>query len=530
MVFAYNSDNVVALHIGAQEFLMSEYNTVLKIQDLLSKLSATPIPINIIKLALRTHQANHIDYPTFVHLPETLFTGQLMMNQIEAVQFVNTRPKSLLCLDMGTGKTAIGLYLIALLKPKRSMIVVPSSLKDNWCNEFEKFIPTVKYIKICTFKQYQQEATKKQDCNYIISYSLLDKIINSGPPPSTNLLIMDEAHYVKNSGSKRSKAIRKLTKHAEKFILLTGTAAQSHSDFYNLLRLVDGDMFKHFFHYDTNKKDNIFYFADRYTVPEKIFFHGGRNQYVFKKNINTAELRVISNSLVLRQRKEDVMILPPHTREFITIGKLNTMDEKYFKDELIRMETIRTVKGKLYSDVILLELIRRTGLYKVDLMIEYIQNILSTTRKFIIFTHHKNIQQLLGTFLTTRNIGHIAICGTTPMKTRTSLLQTFQDDHSCRIGLLSLGSCSTGLNLTFVNLVLFMELTFNSILYTQAECRCHRKGQVHPVTTRYMLLEGSTDDIVLRSNLSKRKCQSNLLDPRDKKRISYEVDSGSEED
>lgn len=110
-----------------------------------------------------------------------------------------------------------------------------------------------------------------------------------------------------------------------------------------------------------------------------------------------------------------------------------------------------------------------------------------------------------------RGLGHIAINGQTSMKARGQRLARLRDDETCMVGLLSLGSCSTGLNLPYISVVLFVELVFDVIVHLQAEGRCHRPGHTKTVFSRYLLLQGSTDSMVWANVRSKKACQELLM-------------------
>ncbi|GAV09941.1 hypothetical protein RvY_19410, partial [Ramazzottius varieornatus] len=103
------------------------------------------------------------------------------------------------------------------------------------------------------------------------------------------------------------------------------------------------------------------------------------------------------------------------------------------------------------------------------------------TLKVVIFAHHNYVlSQLYGALSETYR--GIRIDGSTAPEDRKVLCDTFQQDDNCRIAVLSITACSTGLTLTAASVVVFAELYWNPGILAQAEDRLHRLGQRNNVT------------------------------------------------
>lgn len=74
----------------------------------------------------------------------------------------------------------------------------------------------------------------------------------------------------------------------------------------------------------------------------------------------------------------------------------------------------------------------------------------------------------------------------------------FQTDDTCRVAVLSLKACNAGITLTATQLVIFAELDWNPATLAQAESRAHRIGQTGDVQCRYLLAQGTADDVIWR--------------------------------
>ena len=448
----------------------------------------------------------------------------LMPHQRQALHFAIGHKRCLLCMCLGSGKTLVSIALVLILKTT-NLVVLPASLIDNWKSEIAKFAPD---IVVNHIKKKNLVPIYENNVINMMSYDALRrmyKTFTSFP----DLIIVDEAHMAKNDTSKRSVALAFMTKKCERLILLSASPVEKHSSFWHILHMLDTKNFERFFKPSNTQKQLCF--ASRYCVPEEIYITAHRKQWIFKKNQRAEELHVITKHLVLRMRKEDVLQLPPHYRTRVYIGLLNVAEKQHFKD---KMEMITNTKNKNTKDCLLMQLTRDTCHIKVPHVIQYIKtHVLSTeNKKCIVFTHHLHIQEKISEFLTHENVEHIVVNGSTNMNARTLLLDTLKNKISTRIGLLSLGACGTGLNIAFISLVLVAELTFNAVAHIQAEGRCHRTGQTEIVYTKYLMLPGSTDDMVWSNICSKEICQEQVLDDstkRDKKRFrQQEVESDSD--
>lgn len=439
----------------------------------------------------------------------------LMEHQQTARDFALHRKSCLLALGLGLGKTLIAISIMARL-PGPALCVVPAALKSNWESEYAKFSPMTKVIVVKSSKHF----AKINICEYdviIVSYALLHNTLEIVKSVDWGVMVADEAHYLKSTQSLRSKAVLKFSKKIPRLVLMTGTPAQAHMDMYNLLRLMDRKLFKHFHHQQTSLlrgKPSLkkFYFAERYTKPAVVYISGGRKQIVFKQNARHEELQAIISPFTLSMRTSDILTLPKMTRECVTVAKLHKRAASKFNTEMKRVETLREESGSKAADAVLMALLRSTMRAKIKAVNLYLDMVLKVfPGKFIIFAYHRELQDAIAQTLVKKGVKHIQIHGDTPMKQRAGLRESLQHDPQIRVGVLSLGACSTGLNLQFVQLAIFAELIFNSIIHTQAEGRIFRKGQTQPTCQRYLILEGSTDAMVWRNINRKVKCGNLLL-------------------
>jgi len=414
--------------------------------------------------------------------PET-YLGSLRLYQQTALGFANHRPRTLLALDCGLGKTHIGIAY--LLQHLPAMVICPASLKASWHEHLATYAPSA------------------AGQVHVMSYNKMCRI------PGVECIVVDEAHYLKQETSQRSKLFRTLLEHCSRTLLLTGTPAQRNADLYHLLKILDPVHFSHFFHYGFKRQQGHFYFAERYCVPQPVWIGGTRHGFKFTQNSHTEELAQVCGRYMLRMKKEDVVTLPTLVTTAVMVGQ--AANPQYFTTQWQAIEKVRDTQGNRKADSALLALCRETSQMKqpfVDIYVrDWIQE--NPTEKVIVFYHHREIGDHLQSILP---VEYVRIDGKTSQKKRTRLLQTFQHTPECQVGLFSLCATSTGLNLQFATKIIFVELTFLSVHHTQAEARIHRIGQIHKVSVDYLLMEGTTDTLLWKSLLAKRQTERLLFD------------------
>ena len=177
------------------------------------------------------------------------------------------RPRMLIADSVGVGKTIeAGLILRELQARKevQSVLIIcprPLVVEKKWYNEMRRFDEDFchldgKLLRFCineTNKEGWPERYKKA----IIPYSLLKEDIVEGtkkypglnkldPPPRFDLVIVDEAHHVRNDYTWRYAAVKYFCENSEAVLFLTATPIQlGTNDLYTLLNLLRPDIITH---------------------------------------------------------------------------------------------------------------------------------------------------------------------------------------------------------------------------------------------------------------------------------------------
>ena len=183
-------------------------------------------------------------------------------------------PKILVADSVGVGKTIEAGLIIKELEARTDLdnilIICPKPLvsERKWELEMkrfdEEFIPlTGQELRQVLSDTHRDEEWPSRYNKAIIPYSILDSKIYEGnphkggrsyglleldPPPHFNLVIIDEAHHIRNGSLEKEKAyaykcVRYFCEHADAVVMLTATPLQtSDDDLYTLLNLLRPDV------------------------------------------------------------------------------------------------------------------------------------------------------------------------------------------------------------------------------------------------------------------------------------------------
>lgn len=151
-----------------------------------------------------------------------------------------------------------------------------------------------------------------------------------------------------------------------------------------------------------------------------------------------------------------------------------------------------------------------TALAKIPAAIEYIQDVLETQDKVIVFAHHRDVIDELVKGL----YGHgvVTITGATETEERQRAAEAFQNDPNTRIIIGSIGAMGTGFTLTASSYVVFVEQSYVPAEMSQAEDRAHRIGQLESVMVDILVTDGSVDANMMQTVLAKQEVADLALD------------------
>ena len=416
----------------------------------------------------------------------------LFPHQIEGVAFLLGRRRAILADDMGLGKTRQAIVALRHVAPSGPYLVIcPASVKRNWAREIGIAAPGTSTHVI------EKGAGELEDPDWVIvNYDILGKHIDTLGTRRWAGLVFDEAHYLKNHTSNRSKLARQLVDRLRRgggqrqdppVFLLTGTPLTNRPrDLFVLLQLVGHPLGRSFLA-----------FAKRYCAAEKTEYGwqtGGAS--------NIEELTVQLHGVMLRRSKDQVLALPPKLRTWLPIEVpkgTGVRDMRKVVDLLISEGKVssaseideRVLRGRLLHAV---TIARQTlAAAKVKSTIDFVAGAVDQGEKVIVFSCFEDpVQELAEHF----RGSVVVVTGSTPTEKRQTIVDRFQHDDRIRIFLANIIAGGIGHNLTAATQVVFNDLDWVPANHWQAEDRAYRIGQTRTVNVTYMIAANTIDDFV----------------------------------
>ena len=432
-----------------------------------------------------------IDYSKYSHRPP-------LEHQKEAIQKLVENKKFILADDMGLGKTTSTIIAALESGSKKVLIICPATLKINWKREIENY--SDKTIYIAESKNFSTEHDFVI-ANYDIIKNFHDPkkkedsvILNS----NFDLVVVDEAHYIKNATAQRTKLINDIVKNIDRLWLLSGTPMTSRPmDYFNLLSLVDSPVAKNWMAY-----------AIRYCSGYQ-FNAGGRKIWNVTGSSNLEELRDRTSGTILRRLKEDVLDLPD---KIITPVYLRLKSKQYEEvmgeyydwydknPEESKSLTVQFSKLTKVRQIIADEKITQT--------IELAENILEQDKKVIIFCNFTDSLNKI-----TEHFGKAAVKldGSMSKPERQHSVDQFQDNPKVKVFVGNIKAAAVGITLTAAEAVIFNDISFLPSDMAQAEDRAYRYGQKNNVLVYYPLFDNSIEAIIYDIVNSKKKVIATVM-------------------
>jgi SWI/SNF-related matrix-associated actin-dependent regulator 1 of chromatin subfamily A len=140
---------------------------------------------------------------------------------------------------------------------------------------------------------------------------------------------------------------------------------------------------------------------------------------------------------------------------------------------------------------------------KVDSMVKLVKGYKENGDRVLIFSQFALVLDILEAVLNTSQIHFTRIDGSTKIDDRQTLIDTFRDDESITVFLLTTKAGGTGINLMYANKVIIFDGSFNPQDDRQAENRAHRVGQIRDVEVVRLVTKGTVEEQIYALGQSK---------------------------
>ena len=397
--------------------------------------------------------------------PEGLLC-ELRRYQEWGVKYALHQERVLLGDEMGLGKTVQAIATMVSLRNTGGthfVVVCPASVITNWCREIRKMsLLTVTKIHGAGCKGALQSWIKNGGVAVTTyettAYFELSDVFKF------KLLVVDEAHYIKNPEARRTINVKKISEHAERLMFMTGTALENKVDeMISLIRILRPQVA---------------------SQVQGMAFMSAAPQF-----------REAVASVYYRRKREDVLTELPdliENKEWCTLSH----------NEEVAYE--QAVLSKNYAEA------RRVSWNVDDLkdsskasrLLEIVEEAKAENRKVIVFSFFLDTIRKISMFLGNRCTNPIN--GSVTPQRRQEIIDEFDKAPAGTVLVAQIQSGGTGLNIQSASVVVLCEPQFKPSIENQAISRAYRMGQTRNVLVYRLLCENTVDEKIMSTLESKQ--------------------------
>lgn len=421
------------------------------------------------------------------------FTYKPRNYQIEALDYGIEKGNFINGDDVGLGKTFEAIMYAEYTNSWPCLVVCPASVKYNWFLKWLEIVGPQRTISVI-----ESEVTKKRPRVWdtdvvIINYDIIGTKKGKGSTVKFlellsikwKMYIFDEAHFLKEESSQRSRVARMITRKSNSIIqMLTGTATMSKpSELWNLLVIL--------------KIDHLV--ADSWETYIQKYCNGFKDKFgwQFSGATNLLELNKLLRDVgYLRREKRDVLTeLPPTEKIVLEVPITNHKDiiaaEENFLEYLYDTKGEEAAESAMGAEgLVKLGVLRRLAIDgKMKSIEQFLRDWKSSKVKLLIFGIHREPLD----YLSEKFKSELLAGGVTAIKKQSIIEDWIKNDEPFLFAnISSAGTGVDGLQKVCSNM-LVIELPWRPSDLEQLVARIDRSGQVDPSTIRFMLSQDTID-------------------------------------
>jgi SNF2 family DNA or RNA helicase len=458
--------------------------------------------------------------------PPKSFNGKLRSYQKRAIGWIETLHSvglgGILADEMGLGKTVQTLAYTAIIKDQSTntgssksapvLVIAPTSVTTNWLHEIAHFTPNLRALH---YVGSRRKLTIKTFAKYdiiVTSYSLARIDCDELARQSFSMVVLDEAHYLKNPDSSTRKAIKSFI--VPRRLALTGTPTENRPlELWSIADIVNPG----------------------YLGTRSLFRLDYEQPILTENNLNSqSSLRKRVAPFLLRRTKKDVLTELPEKLES-TIYTAMTPEQRLIYERYATQcsaEVAAVIHAKGLSRAratILTVILRLRQIVNHPLSLPELENsgdtILSSgkfeaakdlllqavyeKRKVLLFSQFRAMLNLFRRWLDESDIPYEYIDGN--VRDRQERIDSFSTNPSIPIFLLSLKAGGVGINLTAADTVILYDPWWNPAVEAQAVDRAHRIGQTNHVNVYRLVTADSIEERIMELKERKKELTDALI-------------------
>ena len=431
--------------------------------------------------------------------------------QRSSVRFLLAGQRVILAHDMGIGKTVIACSALKYANVKRVIVICPDSVKWSWVDHLKEWTDfsssdiaivesSIKKHKLTQMNEIvvtgnkeerQQQLIRQCKKNTIVIVINYDMVRTHGELLARynwDVVILDEAHRVKNRKAKQTKASVQVCNQSKYVWSITGTPVKNNpAEIWQLLNICDPLRFSSYWNF-------VNYHFDTTITPYQT------TQIIGLKNPNEFN-SMLSNYMYRITKEEALPDLPPKIYQDIEL-QLNPqqydvykqMEEDFIIEITKQLEDGKTIQDILVAKKVVSQLIRLRQIClnpailgsvndsaKLDALNELIDDL---NGQFILYSCFRSFIPYLEKMLQAKKISYGVIQGGQSARERMDIQEALTAGKiQAVIG--TIQSMGEGMNLQAASTAIFCDIDWVPAVNKQAEDRIHRAGvKTSPVIVR----------------------------------------------
>jgi superfamily II DNA or RNA helicase len=398
-------------------------------------------------------------------LDESLLRVSLRGYQAFGARFALAQRRVVLGDEMGLGKTVQAIAVVAHLLARgatHAVVVCPASVLENWVRELRAHSTLAVHAAHGEDRDDAVEAWRASGGVAVVTFAGLRRAgteaFATAGPAGPAVLVVDEAHYVKNPLAKRSVAVEALARTTEHVLLLTGTPMENRvEEFRTLLGYLQPEL------------------AVRLDAA-----HGAAGPDAFRHAVAPA---------YVRRNAEDVLEELPELVQVDEWERLGAVDGAAYREAVAAGSFMAMRRAAFAVD-------HPEDSAKLRRLVELAREAVENGRKVVVFSYFRDVVDVVA-----RALGDLALApltGSVPARTRQTIVDDFTAAGSPRVLVSQIDVGGVGLNLQAASVVILCEPQTKPTTEAQAVARSHRMGQVETVQVHRLLTVDSVDEHLVR--------------------------------
>lgn len=433
--------------------------------------------------------------------------------QVAGVHYARDRRHVLFGDEPGLGKTIEAILLANLRGCKRVLVICPASIRLNWQREVRNWSTL---DKVTTYPVLKAGDGIHPTANYVfVSYEIArDSLWATLMSYRWDMLVLDEAHYLKTIDSGRTRSIfgggegkfakGGISSRCEQIVALTGTPLPNRPrECYTLARALAWD--------------SIDWMS--YEAFKNRFNPGGRDDrtgavWEYTGRLPELNARLRCNFMVRRSKADVLKDLPPKRYELAYVDTTGAIAVALAAERMLDIDPDgRLLSGGGLIDGAISTARRLMGEAMAPQAAGHCAMLLDGgVEKLVVFAHHRGVMDTLEAKLAAYRL--VRIDGSTSPRGRHEAIERFRHDPKARLFLGQLQAAGVGIDglQDVASHAVFAEASWVPGENEQCVDRLHRIGQAGSVLAQFLVAAGSLSERILGRAIEKAQITHKVLD------------------